>query len=182
MDLGINLVLFAGLGLVWMTLTPREVQPDFSRSDAQHLGALEGQLYESPSDIPLLHALSDAYLEAQQPDAAVAVLRAADPSALEHPSLGHALGQSYEALGRWDDALATAQLTLDRCARALGASDGPSGTAVPRFRCSAREYARLSVHHTALQHIVAWGVVRVDDGRIAQAHDLALRRARIATN
>lgn len=181
MELGINLVVFAGLGLTWMVLTPDEIHADFPRADAPRLGALERQLHEDPSDLPVLRELSTAYLAAQRPGAAVAALRSADPALLEHPALGRALAESYEAMGRFDDALASAQLTLDRCARALGASDGPSGTAVPRFRCSAREYAGLSIHEEALRRIVAWNVVRVGDRRIAHAYDLALRRARIAS-
>ncbi|MFT5353812.1 MAG: hypothetical protein ACI9KE_001012 [Polyangiales bacterium] len=181
MELGINLVLFAGLGLVWTALMPHEIEADFSRSDARRLGALERQLHEHPSDVPLLLELSTAYLVAERPGAAVATLRSAEPTALEHPALGRTLAQGYEALGRFDDALASARLTLDRCARALGASDGPSGTPVPRFRCSAREYARLSVHEEALRRIVAWDVVRLGDRRIAQAYDLAFRRVRIAS-
>lgn len=181
MELGINLVVFAGLGLAWVVLTPGEIQRDFSHSEAQRLGSLERQLDEDPSNIPALRELSAAYLAAHRPGDAIAVLRSADPATLEHPVLGGALAEGYQAMGRFDDALASAQLILDRCARALGASDGPSGTAVPRFRCSAREYAGLSVQEEALRRIVAWDVVQVNDRRIARAYELALRRARVAS-
>ncbi|MFK8000580.1 MAG: hypothetical protein AB8H86_13350 [Polyangiales bacterium] len=181
MELGINLVVIVGLGLTWMALTPDEIQTDFSHSNAQRLGSLERQLHEDPSDIPALRELSTAYLAAHRPAAAIAALRSVEPTTLEHPALGRALADGYQAMGRFDDALASAQLTLDRCARSLGASDGPSGTAVPRFRCSAREYARLSVQEEALRRVVAWDVVQANDRRVAHAYDLALRRARVAS-
>ena len=180
MELGINLMLLAAGGLVWSALTPGEIQADFPRTEATRLASLERRLEERPDEIPLLDELTRGYLQAGQPAASVAVLRAAESEVLEHPALGHALAQSYEAMARYDDALASAQLTFDRCARALGASDGPSGTAVPRFRCSAREYARLSIHRGALRRIVVWGVSSTSDPRIAQAYDMALHRARVA--
>lgn len=180
MELGINVVLLVAGGLVWSAVMPREIQADFPRANAERLGSLEQRLGEHSANIPLLEELTRSYLDAGQPGASVAVLRAADPDVLESPSLGSALAQSYEAMGRYEDALASAQLTFDRCARALGASDGPSGTAVPRFRCSAREYARLSIHQGALRRIVAWQITSSGDPRIAHAYDMAQHRARVA--
>ena len=179
MELGVNIGILAALGLAWSVMAPGEISADFSSSEAARLGALEHSL-GAGEDLATLIELSEGYLQADRPAAALALLRAASPHLLEHPSLGNILARSYEGLGRFEDALASARLSLDRCARALGASNGPQGTAVPRYRCGARDYARLSVHHGALQNIVAWGIVRLRDPRSAQAYDLALRRARVA--
>jgi hypothetical protein len=183
MEIRINLVLMAALGLAWAGLTAAEpvAALDPGADETRHLAILEDAFAQDRSDPVLARELAERYLEIEQPGLAVATIRAADPALLEDPLLAHRLAQAYEKSGRVLDAMATADLALARCARSLGAA-GVSGTPVPRYNCSERHYAVLDMHRTALVHMVQWGVAEPDhDARARVAYDLALRRARVAS-
>ena len=155
------------------------LDPSATHPGIRELARLEDQVAHAPSDPTRVRRLAEAYLDLRRPGLAVAVLRAADPALLEEPTIAHRLAEAYERSGRVEDALATADLALRRCARALGTR--PSSTPVPRHGCDARAHAVLSVHRDALAHLVAWGVDRpLEDSRTADAYARATRRARLA--
>jgi len=180
-----NAVFLVSMGAIWagMTTAKPVSSLDPRGESTRELAALEDAYAHEPTDADLARTLADTYLELGRPGLAIATLRAGDPAILEHPMVAHRLAQAYEASGRVLDAYATADLALARCARALGTKDAPSGTAVPRFGCDARQHAALTMHHQALGHMVEWGVADpVRDDRTEVAYDLAMRRARIASS
>ncbi|MBX3251621.1 MAG: tetratricopeptide repeat protein [Myxococcales bacterium] len=184
MELRLNAVVGVFLLLAWSSLTG--VQPVSSlppaSERAQALAELEDAFAHDPTNVELARGLAETYLELRRPGLAIAVLRAGDPSLIEHPVIAHRLARAYEASGRVLDAFATADLALARCARYLGTGDAPSNTPLPRFACDARQHAALSVHHRALERMVRWGVaVPGSDPRTELAYDLAMRRARVAS-
>lgn len=182
MEIRVNLVLLAALGLAWAGLTAADPVSalDPASEDTRHLAVLEDAFAADRSDPVLARQLAEHYLEIDRPGLAIAIIRSADPELLEDPLLAHRLAQAYEKSGRMLDALATAELALARCGRSLGS--GGSVTPVPTFECSERHYAILDMHRTALVHLVDWGVAEPDaDTRTRVAYDLALRRARVAS-
>jgi hypothetical protein len=178
-EIRVNLVLIALLGMVWLGLKAHAPARIDTVSDAGQLAELEDAFARDRGDQSALLALTDAYLEASHPVLAVTVLRAAEASLLEEPVVSSQLARAYEQSGRLLDALATADLALARCARAIGAE--PLSTAVPTYSCTERTFAKLDTHKSALERMVRWGIVdpRVDP-RAQRAYDLALRRARVA--
>jgi hypothetical protein len=179
LEIRINLVLMVLVGLLWLGL---RTHGSVAIEDAQHaapLAALEDAFGADPADKRSLVALTDAYLERGYPLLAVSTLRSAEATLLEEPVVAHQLARAYESSGRLLDALATADLALARCGRAIGAQH--IETAVPHYSCSERTFALLDTHKSALERMVRWGIVdpRVDP-RAQHAYDLALRRARIA--
>lgn len=183
MEVRINLAMLAILGLSWCHLTASNPVASFEPSSdgARELAALEDELAHHPGDPVLARHLAETYLDIGRPGLAIAALRAADPTLLEHPLVAHRLAQAYEASGRVLDAFSTADLALQRCARSLGTRDAPSNTPLPRHVCDPHQHAVLTTHHRALSLMVEWGVaVPGRDPRTEVAYGLALRRARIA--
>ena len=180
MEIRVNIAAMVLVGLTWLGLRAHAPTPvESGKQWATYFVALEDAFGADPSDKRAVIALIDAYLEEGYPLLAVAALRSAEPVLLEEPVVSHQLARAYEASGRLLDALATADLALVRCSRAIGAR--PLDTAVPSYSCSERTYAMLDTHKSALERMVRWGIVdpRVDP-RAQRAYDLALRRARIA--
>ena len=183
MEIRVNVVLLTVLACAWAALSSADpvAALDPEAPSTQALASMEDRFSAHPADLHLARALADAYLEVGRPGLAVAALRAADPALLEDPALAHRLAQAYERSGRVLDALATADLALQRCGRALGSTEASTATPVPRFSCSERTYAALDVHRTALSHMVRWGVADPDgDARTATAYRLATRSATVA--
>ncbi|MEM1417687.1 MAG: hypothetical protein AAGH15_22505 [Myxococcota bacterium] len=183
MELRVNAVVLVVLATVWGTLTARTpiapLEPSATHPGLRELARLEDRVAHHPDDPVLVRRLAEAYLDMNRPGLAVATLRAAEPELLERPTIAHRLAEAYERSGRVEDALATADLALRRCARALGTR--ASATPVPRHGCDARAHAVLGIHREALAHLVAWGVERPgSDPRTADAYALATRRARVA--
>jgi hypothetical protein len=184
LEIRLNLVLLATLGIAWAALSPSEpvAALDPASAETRELAMLEDEFARDRSDVLMARHLSSRYLELDRPGLAIAALHAADPAVLEDPSVAHRLAQAYESTGRLDDALATAELAVARCGRYLGTSDSGAATPVPRHRCDARDYALLEMHKTALTHMTRWGVADPDhDSRRQLAYDLAMRRASIAS-
>jgi hypothetical protein len=179
LEIRVNIVLMALVGLLWLGLRAHAPAPISESHELARLAALEDAFGNDPADKRSLVALTDAYLEAGYPLMAVAALRHAEPALLEEPIVAHQLARAYEGSGRLLDALATADLALARCGRVLGAS--ALDTAVPHYACAERTLSMLDTHKSALEKMVRWGIVdpRVDP-RAQRAYDLALRRARIA--
>jgi hypothetical protein len=178
-EIRINLVLIGLMALVWLGLEAQAPARIETAPDMAALAELEDAFAIDRADQGALLALSDAYLESNHPVLAITALRAAEPALLEEPAVADRLARAYEQSGRLLDALATADLALARCARAIGAEH--LETAVPSFTCSERTFAKLDTHKSALERMVRWGIVdpRVDP-RAQRAYDLALRRARVA--
>jgi len=178
-EIRVNLVLLSLLGLFWLGMRVHAPTRITAEPNAASLARLEDSFAADRADHRALIALTDAYLDAGYPALAVVSLRAAEPTLLEEPAVAHQLARAYERGGRLLDALATADLALDRCHRVLGSA--PVDTAVPHFGCNERTLGKLDMHKSALERMVRWGIVdpRVDP-RAQRAYDLALRRARVA--
>jgi len=184
MEIRLNLVLLAALGIVWGCLrgTDPAAALEPGTEETRELAALEDAFARDRDDIVLARRLSTRYLELDQPGLAIAALRSADPELLEDPMLSHRLAQAYEANGRVLDALATADLALARCGRTLGTAHSSAATPIPRYGCSERELAVLDMHRSALDHMVRWGVADPrHDPRVRTAYELATRTARVAS-
>ncbi len=183
MELRVNVVLLLLLTVAWAQLTATSPTATFAPENpgTAELARMEDAFALHKDDIVLARRLAEAYLDLDRPGLAIATLRSGDPTILEHPVLAHRLAQAYERSGRVEDALATSELALARCARSLGTSDAPSGTALPRFACDGRQHAVLRMHREALGHMVEWDVARPNtDPRAQLAYEVAARRARIA--
>jgi hypothetical protein len=183
MEIRVNVVLISVLACVWAGLSAADpvAALDPAADSTRELATLEDAFAAHPNDLALARQLASSYLDVGRPGLAVAALRSSDPVLLEDPMLAHRLAQAYERSGRVPDALATADLALQRCARALGSDDASTVTPVPRFGCSERTYAALDAHRTALDHMVRWGVAEpATDARTATAYRLATRSATFA--
>jgi len=180
-EIRLNLVLVAVLGIVWFSLVPSHPVSRLDPADARvsALAAVEDGFARDRGNLTLARELADRYLELEEPGLAIATLHAADSTLLEDPSLADKLAQAYEQSGRVADAFATADLALARCARALGARS--TATPPPRFDCSEGTYASLDVHRNALERMARWGVSDpMHDARARVAYELSLRTARVA--
>jgi hypothetical protein len=175
----LNALLIAVAGMLWLGLrahAPHAVEAPF---DAEQLAYLEDASARDRSNVGVMVALAEAYIEHGYPTLAVAAIRDADARVLEEPRVTHELARAYEEGGRMLDALATADLALARCARAVGSHALETG--MPRYACNERTLAKLDTHKSALERMVRWGVVDPrQDPRTQRAYDLALRRARVA--
>jgi len=184
LEIRLNLVLLATLGVAWAALSGSDpvAALDPESAETRELAMLEDEFARDRGDVLMARHLSSRYLELDRPGLAIAALSAADAAVLEDPSVAHRLAQAYESTGRLDDALATAELAVARCGRYLGTADSSTATPVPRHRCDARDYAILDMHRTALSHMVRWDVADpARDSRRQMAYDLAMRRASIAS-
>ncbi len=184
MELKLNLGFLFLLGLAWtsLTFTEESAALDPGLESTRELTRLEDRWARHRDDAALAESLADAYLRLEHPELAIALLTSADPELLTSPEVGHRLARSYERAGRLEDALATAELALARCGRALGVAGASAATPVPRHACSERTYAALEVHRTALRHLRAWGVTDPRrDERTEYAYRMSVRAARLVS-
>jgi len=189
METKVNAILLVALLVSWGALTlaepaaALELDGEEVREGADdRLAELEDAFATHRDDPRLARALADRYLALERPALAIAALGAASADVRQDPATLHRLAQAYEATGRMEDALATAQLALARCARALGTSSASTVTPVPAHACSERTYAALDMHAGALAYMHRWGVedVRLDP-RARQAYLLSVRSARLVS-
>lgn len=146
--------------------------------EAEQLAQLEDAASAARSDLALTQRLAATYLRLGHPGLAITAVRAAPPEVVRDPLLTHRLAQAYEASGRVEDALGTAELALARC-RCVVAQDESCGASA---QCSASTYAALAMHREALTMLFRWGVSEPKhDTRTALAYRLAQRTARIAS-
>jgi tetratricopeptide (TPR) repeat protein len=173
MEIRLSLVLLALLLVAGAALSasrPHAVV-DPSDSDTRALAELEDAAGQSRGDLDLTRRLATTYLRLGQAGLAIAAVRSAPPELARDALLTHRLSQAYEASGRVDDALSTAQLARARCRT-------PAGTSV----CSLSTQAAIDMHEEALAMLVRWGVQEPrHDTRTALAYRLAQRTARIAS-
>jgi hypothetical protein len=135
------------------------------------LAELEDAAGQTRNDLALTRRLTSTYLRLGQAGLAIAAVRSAPPELARDPLLTHRLSQAYEASGRVDDALSTAQLAKARCRSSSGTS-----------LCSLSTQAAIDMHEEALTMLVRWGVQEPRrDSRTALAYRLAQRTARIAS-
>jgi predicted Zn-dependent protease len=174
MEIRLSVVLLVVLLTAGAALSASGPQAVFDPAtpQAHALAELEDMASLSRPDLDLTRRLATTYLRLGQPGLAIAAVRAAPSEFARDPLLTHRLSQAYEASGRVDDALSTAQLARARCAAALGTP--PS--------CSAATQAALDMHEEALTMLLRWGVQEPRrDTRTALAYRLAQRTARIAS-
>ncbi len=188
MEIRLSVVLLAVLLLLGSALSasePATVQTEAARAvvgmgvgDASGLAQLEDAVALDRSNLERTRELATVYLRLGQPGLAISAVRAAPPELARDALLTHRLAQAYEASGRVDDALATAQLAHARCLCALSGSE--MCTNIPR--CSGGTLAALEMHEEALATLTRWGVADPrHDGRTGLAYKLAQRTARIAS-
>jgi len=182
MEAKLNLGILFTVSSMWATMTWVEPSAalDPTAESTRRLAALEDRFARDRDDVELAEGLAKAYVDLDRADLAVATLSAAPAGVRTDPGVAHLLARAYEQTGRVSDALATAELALARCARAIGTADGSAVTPLPARPCSERTYAALEMHRNALARMQAWGVTdpRTDD-RARLAYALAVRTARI---
>jgi hypothetical protein len=180
MELRLSLGLLALLLLLGSALSASSPSAVYApeNPEMQGLAALEDAMARDRSDLALSRELTATYLRLGQPGLAIAAVRSAPVELGRDPILTHRLAQAYEASGRVDDALATAQLAQARCLCALRESELCSE--IPR--CSHGTLATLDMHEQALSALSRWGVTEPrHDARTGLAYKLARRTARIAS-
>jgi tetratricopeptide (TPR) repeat protein len=161
------LVLLLGSGAALSAGRPKAVG-NAREHDLKALSELEDAAALSRNNLDVARRLSTQYLRLGQPGLAIAAVRSATPELARDAVLTHRLSQAYEASGRVDDALNTAQLALARC--------------TPRSGCALGIAATLEMHVEALTMLQRWGVQEPRrDTRTALAYRLAQRTARIAS-
>jgi hypothetical protein len=161
------LVLLLGSGAALSASHPRAVAAS-REQDLKVLSTLEDQAALARNDLEVTRTLTTTYLRLGYPGLAIATVRSTSPELARDSLLTHRLAQAYEASGRVDDALNTAQLALARC--------------TPRSGCPQGTAATLEMHVEALTMLQRWGVQEPRrDTRTALAYRLAQRTARIAS-
>jgi hypothetical protein len=170
MEIKLSLLLLALLLVSGATLSaahPKAVG-NVRDHDLKALSELEDAAALARNDLDVARRLTTMYLQLGQPGLAIATVRSAPAELARDAVLTHRLSQAYEASGRVDDALNTAQLAQARC--------------TPRSGCSHSVSATLEMHIEALGMLQRWGVQEPRrDTRTALAYRLAQRTARIAS-
>lgn len=173
MEIRLSLLLLAVLLMAGVALSashPRAVS-DPMAVETRALAELEDAAALARGDLEVARKLTTAYLRLGQPGLVIAAVRSAQPELARDPLLTHRLSQAYEASGRVDDALTTAQLAFARC------TTPDAGSA-----CNIATLTALEVHLSALAMLQRWGVQEPRrDTRTALAYQLAQRTARIAS-
>jgi hypothetical protein len=171
MEIRLSLALLVVLLVAGAALSasrPRAVSDPLS-SETQALAELEDTASLARGDLDVARRLTTTYLRLGQPGLAIAAVRSAPSELGRDPMLTHRLSQAYEAVGRVEDALSTAQLARARCAS-------------PAAACSPALLATFDMHAEALAMLQRWGVQDPRrDSRTALAYRLAQRTARIAS-
>src|SRR5437868_488714 len=124
MEIRLSVALLVLLGAIGWGLTASSPQPALApNADARELAQLEDTFAGTHNDVQVARRLASEYLRLDQPALAIGVVRAAANDLANDPILTHRLAQAYEAVGRLDDAMATAALARARCLRAIGSSE-----------------------------------------------------------
>ena len=182
MEIRVSLVLLVVLVVTGSALSasgPRSIV-DPANAETQMLAALEDAASSGRADAALTQRLAATYLRMGVPGLAIAAVRAAPAVVARDPLLTHRLAQAYEASGRVEDALGTAELALARCR--CTAQPVTDEACDPHSHCSASQVAALEQHQDALTMLMRWGVSDPrHDTRTGLAYRLAQRTARIAS-
>lgn len=182
MEYGVNVLIAGMLLATWAALTAVHPQPisEPKTLSSTHLVFLEDALAHDRGDLELAQEVAEAYLEMEMPGLAIGVLRDSALELSDSPMAVHRLAQAYEATGRTEDALATAERALSRCGSGLGMSRAANVGAPPAQGCELRDFVVFEMHRNALDRMVQWGVSSPGDARAQMAYEMALRRASIA--
>jgi tetratricopeptide (TPR) repeat protein len=184
MEIRLSLALLALLGGIAWSLAPTAPAATLQAGteSARELARLEDAFAVQHDNLDIARRLAAEYLRLGQPALAVGVVRTASPSLAADPLLTHRLAQAYEAVGRLDDALATASVAHARCLRAVGSAQATFADGPPDFVCTPAVLVALEQHEQALTQMLRWGVSDPRrDPRARLARGLAERRARIAS-
>lgn len=180
MEIRVSLVLLVVLVVTGSALSasgPRALVDPLD-DDTRRLARLEDAASAARGDLALTQRLAAAYLRLGHPGLAITAVRAAPPEVGRDPTLTHRLAQAYEASGRVEDALGTAELALARCRCSATQGEACDQSA----QCSPATIAAFEMHREALTMLVRWGVTDPKhDTRTALAYRLARRTARIAS-
>jgi hypothetical protein len=182
MEIRVSLVLLVVLVVTGSALSASgpTALVDPANDDTRRLAALEDAASAARGDLVLTQRLAATYLRLGHPGLAITAVRAAPPEVGRDPLLTHRLAQAYEASGRVEDALGTAELALARC-RCSAAAVGTE-SCVQTLQCSPATIAALGMHREALAMLMRWGVTDPKhDTRTALAYRLAQRTVRIAS-
>lgn len=184
MEIRLSLALLAVLaGIAWALAAEAPTAAfDPSSAATAELSSLEDRFAVAHDDLTVARQLAAEYLRRDAPALAIGVVHAAAPELVTDPLLTHRLAQAYEAVGRIDDALATASVARARCLRSLGNEEAAPASSPSRYLCSPAALVALEQHEQALAQMVLWGVSDPrHDPRARVAHGLAERRAKIAS-
>ena len=183
MEIRVSLALLVLLGAVAQTLTASDLRPTLEPGAVPpELAVLEDRLALEPGNPEVARRLAAEYLRLDQPALALGVVRAVRPELVTYPLLPPRSAHAYEALGRRDDAAITASVATARCQRAVGSTVAGVTVEPTALRCTPAALLALEQHEHALLQMLRWGVSDPrHDGRAIAAHDLAVRRARIAS-
>jgi hypothetical protein len=182
MEIRVSLVLLVVLVVTGSALSASgpTALVDPASVEAVQLSQLEDAASAARGDLALTQRLAATYLRYGHPGLAITAVRAAPPEVGRDPVLTHRLAQAYEASGRVEDALGTAELALARC-KCVAVAVEREFCEQPS-RCSASTLAALEMHQEALTMLMRWGVSDPrHDTRTALAYRLAQRTARIAS-
>jgi hypothetical protein len=184
MEIRLSLTLLAMLAGIGWCLTAKSPVPALEADThaVRELSRLEDSFAAAHDDVRVARQLTAEYLRLSQPALAIGVVRAASPSLIADPLLTHRLAEAYEAVGRLDDAMATAGVARARCLRAIGSSEASPLSEPSRFDCSAAALVTFEQHEQALSQMLRWGVTDPQrDPRARVARGIAERRAHIAS-
>ena len=175
------LALLVGIGWSLTAKSPLAALAVDSESAAE-LSRLEEAFAVAHDDVQVARRLTQQYLRFGQPVLAIGVVRTASLELVTDPILTHRLAQAYEAVGRLDDAAATASVARARCLRAIGSSEASPLSEPSRFGCSAAALVAFEQHERGLLQMLRWGVTDPrHDPRARVARRVAERSAHIAT-
>jgi hypothetical protein len=184
MEIRLSLAMLAVLaGIAWaLAAEAPKAAYDPGSSATRELSALEDRFAIAHDDLGVARQLAAEYLRRDAPALAIGVVHAASPELVTDPLLTHRLAQAYEAVGRLDDALATASVARTRCLRSVGSDDIAPPESSARYSCSPAALVALEQHEQALTQMVLWGVSDPRrDPRARVARGLAERKAKIAS-
>jgi hypothetical protein len=138
-------VLAAALG-VWLASGTQREKPVLAQAKADTVRVLENQVASHPTDVKGVLALGQAYLDAQSPGLAVAVIESSPVAVRAEARVDHLYARALVAQGRNQDALVAERRVLAKCA-----SD-------PATPCDAFLIASATRRADILQELVNLGV------------------------
>ena len=180
MEIRVSLLLLVVLVVTGSALSASDPKSfvDPADGDTQLLAQLEDAASVARGDLAVTQRLAATYLRLGHPGLAITAVRAAPPEIGRDPMLTHRLAQAYEASGRVEDALGTAELALARCRCSATQGEACDQSA----HCSPSTVAAFEMHREALTMLMRWGVSDPKhDTRTGLAYRLAQRTARIAS-
>jgi cytochrome c-type biogenesis protein CcmH/NrfG len=108
-------VLAAALG-VWLASGTQREKPLVAQAKAETVRALESEVAAHPTDAKQVLALGQAYLDAQAPGLAVAMIESSPADVRADSRVDHLYARSLVAQGRNQDALLAERRVLAKCA------------------------------------------------------------------